>query len=731
MRRLLLRMIAHLTTRAPILALSVCVVATVVAAISALRIFPIQSDILSLLPDSSPEALTYRRAVRQFGGFDYLLVVIESSRPDNDALLSNVASRFAEIVGQPNGFIQSVENAPSSQKLHETMPEMDWRRMPGLLTDAERVEIEQLLHSGRFLRAKLKPPVSAKRRNALLADPLGLERVGRHNRLDRPGPVHGPTRQGLLISEDGMILLMVLRPRSPATDLLFSQRLMRWLREQVSPYALQEAGADPIVCHIGFIGAHVLAAMDAEIAQRDFVVIAIAAFALVVALFIVAVGRVSSLLFVAAPLFAGVIWTLGLAGLFFRGYGGEAERLSIVTCIFGAALIGLGMDYAIHIYNRYLEERNQGAGVERAIETALCETGQGVVIGALATATGFFGMYFTHFEAFQQLAIVGATGILCCMLAMLLIPPALVVLSERTPSHQRLYSLPGSLGLGRMAATVQTYPHLTLLFGLIVTAWLGFLAGHVRFDDNVENLRERPTAYEDLMSRILNRRFELPAAQTVAIVSAKTLEDALYLNDLLYQRLEECKTSFSLLGYESLRPLLPSLRTQRHSQAALRAMLDRDAAGTRLQGVAKKEDLKTTVTAAVLEQLGRWRESASDEDLIEFSGELSPRFVQIVWQYVRRSRNSQVVTYIYPRREGWDDATRKKFAEYVRGVVPADLRGKPAVSVEFTGLVFVTDALKRLLCSNMARAVLLVVAMTYLLLVVTFRSSRKAIVAIV
>lgn len=718
MRRYLLKLITRLTIEAPILVLSACAVITVIAAVAGLRLFPVRTDLLRLLPETASEALTYQRAVNQFGSFDYLLAVVESPQPNQPEPLIEVATRFADAVRRFGSDVQSIEYAPDPEKREDASTEIPERLIPALLTNAELEEMQRRLQSGldehmRRMRARLIRPLSPERRQALLRDPLGLEEMFRRNRSTPRGPIRGPIRGGLLISEDSRMLVMVLKPRRPATDLMFTEQLMNWLRVEAQS-AVTSSGPSAASIRISFIGSHAEAENDAPIIRSDLALTLIASFVLVVFLFIVAMRRFSAIFFVGIPLATGIIWTLGVADFFF-------DHLSIVTCIFGAALVGLGIDYAIHIYNRYLEERLSGAEVPAALETALCETGQGVLVAALTTAVGFYGMYFTWFEGLQELAIVGGSGILCCLAAMLFVLPPLVVLSERAPARLKLRTAPRTLGLGRLATTIQIYPHLTLTVGLIVTAYLSYFAERIGFDDDVRHLHELPANYEDLGRLAENRGFQLPSGQLIAMVSAPNMEEGLQLNDRLYQRLEDCAASFPLLGYDSLRTVLPSVRTQRDTQKRVRDLLDLNALQGHLRDVGKKWNLSATATGSLLNQLRRWKEAATDSNLVRLGDTSSPEFVQLITQYVNSARHRcRVVTHIFPRQGEWENQVPEDFVVYLQGNNKA---------LKITGLPFVTDALRRLLRDNMVWAVILVASWVFLLLMFHFRSARKAAVA--
>jgi hypothetical protein len=271
-----------------------------------------------------------------------------------------------------------------------------------------------------------------------------------------------------------------------------------------------------------------------------------------------------------------------------------------------------------------------------------------------------------------------------------------------------------------LAAPIQTYPRLTLTVGLIVTAYLGYSVESIKFDDDLRHLREQSPEHEDLIRRTANR-FALPATQVIAVVSAPTLEETLYLNDQLYRRLEECRTTYPILGCDSLRTVLPSARTQMETQAKLRAFLDRDSMDAQLRLAAKREDLATTAIAAALDKMKRWRAAATPDNLVRFGAGTSLAFAQLVGQYVNRHRERcRIVTHIYPRQGQWEDRVPDDFVAFIRHDIP---------SLEITGLTFVSSAIKRLLLSGMAWAVILIALTVFLLLILHFRSVRKAAVA--
>ena len=87
------------------------------------------------------------------------------------------------------------------------------------------------------------------------------------------------------------------------------------------------------------------------------------------------------------------------------------HRLNMVTVGFCAILVGLGVDFAILIYGRYQQARNQGDAHRVAVADAVHSLGRAVFFGALTTAVGFLALVLSNSSGFIQLGVLIAIGI--------------------------------------------------------------------------------------------------------------------------------------------------------------------------------------------------------------------------------------------------------------------------------------------------------------------------------
>ncbi|MEM8486837.1 MAG: MMPL family transporter [Bacteroidota bacterium] len=130
-------------------------------------------------------------------------------------------------------------------------------------------------------------------------------------------------------------------------------------------------------------------------------------------------------LLIAVPLLMSLSWTFGIAFLRF-------ETLNLMTSTLGLVLFGLGIDFGIHFYARYTEERALGKSVVAAIEETFVSTGQAITIGALTTAAALYILVMADFRGFSEFGFIAGTGIIFALIAMLVVMPALISLFEKT-----------------------------------------------------------------------------------------------------------------------------------------------------------------------------------------------------------------------------------------------------------------------------------------------------------
>jgi uncharacterized protein len=126
-----------------------------------------------------------------------------------------------------------------------------------------------------------------------------------------------------------------------------------------------------------------------------------------------------------------ITWMNGIGVLLGPGYLGVIGPFSEFLQIIPILLIGLGVDYAIHLTSRYREEVGSGASVVEAAVRASRTVGVALVLATVTTAVGFLTNIFSPVTAIADFGIMVAVGITSAFVLMLTFVPSIRILLDR------------------------------------------------------------------------------------------------------------------------------------------------------------------------------------------------------------------------------------------------------------------------------------------------------------
>lgn len=241
----------------------------------------------------------------------------------------------------------------------------------------------------------------------------------------------------------------------------------------------------------GLTGMIVVGRDEMVTSEQGFALSMLIAFILIMTLMIVVFRIRSTPLMIGTPLLLGILWTMGMTGFIL-------ERLNIMTAMYMVALVGLGVDYAIHLMTGYVQERDQGQDFIPALQSAFVKGGKGVITGALTTAAAFYALFMAESDLVRELAIVAGTGILCELLAMLMLIPAFLGWRQKRlnkkgktePMLGRKSRIRSDFADG-LGLKITNRPGLWILILLTVGILLGTQAPKVSLEDNLMKMEAK------------------------------------------------------------------------------------------------------------------------------------------------------------------------------------------------------------------------------------------------
>jgi len=129
---------------------------------------------------------------------------------------------------------------------------------------------------------------------------------------------------------------------------------------------------------------------------------------------------VKGIIIVFLPLLFALMLTFGTLGL-------VQPELSVLAIAIVALLVGLGVDYSIHLLNRFAEEKTVEDKILR-VEKTLKRTGKAVLLSSITTVIGFSSLMVSSMKPLVTFGFGCAIGIMFCFLSASILVPCLALI---------------------------------------------------------------------------------------------------------------------------------------------------------------------------------------------------------------------------------------------------------------------------------------------------------------
>ena len=253
-------------------------------------------------------------------------------------------------------------------------------------------------------------------------------------------------------------------------------------------------------------------------------------------------------------LIVGLIWAAGIVAV-------VVPVLNIMTAMFMIILIGLGIDFSIHIISTFTEMRGKGLSLEAATLAGLQKSGGGVSTGALTTSVAFLALMIGDSRAMSELGLVTAIGLIAVMISSFVLLPVFLVVRERRYEKKQLkkgLSAEVTLRdltlkpLGKAGLFIQDNPWLSLAAVVVITILMGFSARQITFNHNMMDL-EAEGLPSIMLQDTVQDKFDL--SMDFAYLVSESVEESRELR-------KKAKELPSVASVEDISIFIPSLEEQ-------------------------------------------------------------------------------------------------------------------------------------------------------------------------
>ncbi len=519
--------------RLPAVVAALCFLAT--AAYFASRI-DFDEDINQIIPKNEKSDIT-AKVLSQLNFSDKIVVIFESTESESN--LAGAADAFLEEIEPLKPYISSVEGKIEDENISEAFSFV-YDNIPLFLDEEDYAHLEKRLHPDSIsTRAEnnyraLVSPTALVTKDFIKKDPLGISFTG----LEKLNQLNVSSdfilENNYVMTRDGKNLLLFIEPRYGGSETknneAFTEALNRIRDDLNAKFRDTE---------ISYFGSPFIAVANAKQIKKDIQsTVAISATVLLFLLIFYFRNFFAPLIIFIPTIFGAAA---GLLLLYF-----VKDKISAISLSVSAILIGITVDYAIHVLTHYKHKSN--------IEEVFKEITHPVIMSAATTAISFLCLVFVRSEALKDLGIFASVTVMVSAVFTLIIIPHLY-----HPKAETAGSTPTIID------KVGAYPYeknkwlVIICSVLIVATFFGFR--HIQFNQNIADLNYVP----DDMKASEKKLSELSdyTDKSVYVVSyGNTADEALQKNTEITRILKQEKQAQRISSYSSAGQIIQSREDQ-------------------------------------------------------------------------------------------------------------------------------------------------------------------------
>ena len=449
----------------------------------------------SLMGSDRPYVARYLAFLEEFGDLEYAWVVVDARREDG-RIDTGAAQRAVDLLDARLRGTPGIDRVNSRVTVPEQVRLATWAMgtseleglvgardaMPtlasaagagGVLRDAER-RLDRLVPGALFM-----PRDEAEREAA--AAVLELEAIA----AAAPGApefIGTPRETEYLKSDSGRLYFVGVLPHKDFSRFEVIDGPLGAIRGAIA----EVAGLVPEVS-IGLTGKPVLQADEMTTTNADMNLSSVIGLVLCTALFMAVFRGVKLPVLALLAFLVGCALTYAAAAVI---YG----RLNLLSIVFMLVLVGVGLDYGIHMTARYLEARRRlptRESIVHMMRTAVPSN----LSGALTSSGVFLLAWFTEFQGLRELGVVSGVGLLLTLGSIVVVLPALLVIFDSRlvaadatgDGHAFLMQREGTDRALRPASAWRT----VAISGALAAAAAAYGLTHLRFESNLLKLQAR------------------------------------------------------------------------------------------------------------------------------------------------------------------------------------------------------------------------------------------------
>src|SRR6218665_3088876 len=499
-----------------------------------------EEDITKLIPTNDKTDVT-AKVLKQLNFADKTTVIFKLDKNGTAEDLKEMATAFSDSVSKScKPYITGIQGKIDEENIQETI-DFVYNNLPLFLDDHDYKNIEQKLQKDSIaatVQGNYKSIISPSgfiTKDFILQDPFGISFIALKKLQQLNIGDDFTLENGFVMTKDKKKLLLFITSNIPSSETekntLFAEKL-KSIQENLNTQFKGKTS-------ISYFGSALIAVANANQIKSDIILTtSIAMFTLMLILILFYRKILIPLIIFLPTVFGGLF---AVAFLYF-----VREQISAISLGIGSILLGITIDYSIHILTHYKNNSD--------VKTLYKDITMPVIMSSSTTAVAFLCLLFVKSDALNDLGIFAAVIVMATGIFSLLIVPHLYKPHENPAEHKKNV-------IDKMAHF--SFHNNKILIGLcvIITIICCFTYNDVGFNNDLSQLNFVPKEIK-AAEKQLEESTSL-TSKTIYVASyGKTIEEALQHNTKLFGDLSKEKQQNKILNFSSVGGIVLSQAAQ-------------------------------------------------------------------------------------------------------------------------------------------------------------------------
>jgi len=467
---------------------------------------------LSMVPQKDPSVIEYKSLLKKFRSATPLIITIEG---DNTEKMKKVAEEISLEFKKLTNYIKDVRYKTDVEFLKKygllLQKSRDLKRFKDILKDFNLANFFQNINNDfeKEYIEESEEPLAKQEKNVvqfldILNDVMDSFRLYLSNPSKNRKYLNNAINKFTIgeeyfLSHDKKMLLILAITKHPVINTPKSIGTAKEAEKILNRFRKKYPDLK-----FGQTGMHTISRDEMEAGTHDTVANLIIAIIIVLTLFIISFRMVSAPFLAMVALLIGIVWNLGITYL-------VIGKLNLMTAMVGVILIGLGIDYSIHLISGFTQNYYKTGDYKNSFKETFRKVGPGILTGGMTTAVAFLVFVLVKIDMMRELGFVLGTGIICTFISAILILPSLIVLKDRIKTlfikkQKQIKNISMEFDfLGNLTKKIISIPLPVIIITFLLTAGAVILIPKLHFTGDFKKLEARGLLSLELMDRIIEK----------------------------------------------------------------------------------------------------------------------------------------------------------------------------------------------------------------------------------